>query len=26
MAFDGPWPLWAGLFVLAPVLALRRGA
>lgn len=25
MAFGGPWPLWAGLFVLAPLLALRRG-
>lgn len=25
MAFGGPWPLWVGLFVLAPLLALRRG-
>lgn len=24
MSFNGPWPLWAGLFVLAPLLALRR--
>jgi len=25
MVFGGPWPLWAGLFVLAPLLGLRRG-
>ena len=25
MAFGGPWPLWVGLFALAPLLALRRG-
>jgi ubiquinone biosynthesis protein len=25
MAFGGPWPLWAGLFALAPLLGLRRG-
>jgi ubiquinone biosynthesis protein len=25
MSFNGPWPLWAGLFALAPLLALRRG-
>jgi ubiquinone biosynthesis protein len=24
LAFGGPWPLWAALFALAPVLALRR--
>jgi ubiquinone biosynthesis protein len=26
MVFGGPWPLWAGLFALAPLLALRRGS
>jgi ubiquinone biosynthesis protein len=25
MAFGGPWPLWVGLFALAPLLGLRRG-
>jgi ubiquinone biosynthesis protein len=25
MAFHGPWPLWAVLFLLAPFAALRRG-
>ena len=24
MAFGGPWPLWVGLFALAPLLGLRR--
>ena len=23
--FRGPWPVWAGLFVLGTILALRRG-
>ncbi len=26
MAFGGPWPLWAGLFAIAFLLAVRRGA
>jgi ubiquinone biosynthesis protein len=25
IAFGGPWPLWAALFLLAFVLILRRG-
>jgi len=23
--FGGPWPIWAGLFVVGTFLALRRG-
>jgi ubiquinone biosynthesis protein len=26
MAFGGPWPLWAALFAIAPLLAFRKGA
>jgi ubiquinone biosynthesis protein len=26
MAFGGPWPLWAGLWAIAFLLAVRRGA
>jgi ubiquinone biosynthesis protein len=25
MAFHGPWPLWAGLFLLTPFVAFRKG-
>ena len=25
MGFDAPWPVWAGLFVIAFFLALRKG-